>query len=180
MSDITNNEENVEVEVTEAPAAEVVVEETAATDQVVVPEAAAAPEAESAPEAETAPEVEAVPVATAPVASAPVERKGPVIKTPVAKETKTAAVEEDGSRVNPRKVREGIVVSNKMDMTLVVAVNERVSHPRYGKTVQRTKKLYVHDENNDAKVGDRVRVQETRPLSKLKRWRLTDVVERAR
>ena len=61
-----------------------------------------------------------------------------------------------------------------------VAVVERVRHPRYGKTVQRTKKLYVHDAEDTAKVGDRVRVQETRPLSKLKRWRLTEVVERAR
>jgi len=62
----------------------------------------------------------------------------------------------------------------------VVAVVDRVRHPRYNKTVQRTKKLYVHDEKNEAKVGDRVRVQETRPLSKLKRWRLTEIVERAR
>jgi small subunit ribosomal protein S17 len=84
------------------------------------------------------------------------------------------------TRENPRKVREGIVVSDKMNSTLVVAIVERVRHPRYGKTVQRTKKLYVHDENNDARVGDRVRVQETRPLSKLKRWRLTEIVERAR
>jgi small subunit ribosomal protein S17 len=86
----------------------------------------------------------------------------------------------EATRENPRKVREGIVVSDKMNSTLVVAVNERVSHPRYGKTVQRTKKLYVHDEKNEAKIGDRVRVQETRPLSKLKRWRLTEIVERAR
>ena len=84
------------------------------------------------------------------------------------------------SRENPLKIREGIVVSDKMNSTLVVAVNERVSHPRYSKTVQRTKKLYVHDEKNEAKVGDKVRVQETRPLSKLKRWRLTEIVERAR
>ncbi len=84
------------------------------------------------------------------------------------------------SRPNPRKVREGIVLSDKMNSTLVVAVNERVRHARYGKTVQRTKKLYVHDEKNEARVGDRVRVQETRPLSKLKRWRLTEVLERAR
>jgi small subunit ribosomal protein S17 len=89
--------------------------------------------------------------------------------------TETAA-----TRANPRKVREGTVVSDKMNSTIVVAVVERVSHPRYGKTVQRTKKLYAHDENNDAKVGDRVRVQETRPLSKLKRWRLSEIVERAR
>ena len=87
---------------------------------------------------------------------------------------------ENETRANPRKVREGIVISDKMNSTLVVAVNERVSHARYGKTVQRTKKLYVHDEKNEAKVGDKVRVQETRPLSKLKRWRLTEVVERAR
>jgi small subunit ribosomal protein S17 len=84
------------------------------------------------------------------------------------------------ARENPRKVREGVVVSDKMASTLVVAVNERVSHPRYGKTVQRTKKLYVHDADNEARVGDRVRVVETRPLSKLKRWRLTEIVERAR
>ena len=85
-----------------------------------------------------------------------------------------------GGRPNRRKVREGTVVSNAMDKTTVVAVVERVRHPRYAKTVQRTKRLYVHDETNDAKVGDRVRVQETRPLSKLKRWRLLEVLERAK
>jgi small subunit ribosomal protein S17 len=79
-----------------------------------------------------------------------------------------------------RKVREGVVVSTKMDKTLVVAVTERVRHPLYGKTMQRTKRLYAHDEANDAREGDRVRVMETRPLSKLKRWRLVDVLERAR
>ena len=88
--------------------------------------------------------------------------------------------EEGGSRPNRRKVREGIVVSDAMSSTVVVAVVERVRHPKYGKTVQRTKKLYVHDAEDSAKVGDKVRVQETRPLSKLKRWRLTEVVERAR
>jgi small subunit ribosomal protein S17 len=87
---------------------------------------------------------------------------------------------EGGARPNRRKVREGIVVSDAMTATVVVAVVERVRHPKYGKTVQRTKKLYVHDAEDSAKVGDRVRVQETRPLSKLKRWRLTEVVERAR
>jgi len=90
------------------------------------------------------------------------------------------APEEEGGRPNRRKVREGIVVSDAMTSTVVVAVVERVRHPKYGKTVQRTKKLYVHDAEDSAKVGDRVRVQETRPLSKLKRWRLTEVVERAR
>jgi small subunit ribosomal protein S17 len=77
-------------------------------------------------------------------------------------------------------VREGIVVSDAMEATVIVAVVERVRHPRYGKTVQRTKRLYVDDPENSAKVGDKVRVAETRPLSKLKRWRLTEVTERAR
>jgi small subunit ribosomal protein S17 len=84
------------------------------------------------------------------------------------------------TRPNPRKVREGTVVSHSMDKTAVVAVIDRVRHPRYDKTMQRTKRLYVHDEQNDLKVGDRVRVQETRPLSKLKRWRIIEVLERAR
>jgi small subunit ribosomal protein S17 len=165
MSDITNNEETVEVTPDAAPS-------VAGPVEAVV---------ETPPVAET-PAVAATPVAeTAPSAPAPVvERKGPVIKAPVVKETKAVVEDANDSRINPRKVREGIVISDKMDMTLVVAVNERVRHPRYGKTVQRTKKLYVHDEKNDAKIGDRVRVQETRPLSKLKRWRLTEVVERAR
>ena len=84
------------------------------------------------------------------------------------------------SRVDRRKVREGIVVSDSMEATIVVAVVERVRHPRYRKTVQRTKRLYAHDAEGTAKVGDRVRVVETRPLSKLKRWRLAEVLERAR
>ena len=83
-------------------------------------------------------------------------------------------------RSNARKVREGIAVSTKMDKTVVVAVVDRVRHPRYHKTMQRTKRLYVHDEANTAGVGDRVLVAETRPLSKLKRWRLVEVLERAR
>jgi small subunit ribosomal protein S17 len=83
-------------------------------------------------------------------------------------------------RPNRRKIREGVVVSDAMMSTVVVAVVERVRHPRYGKTVQRTKRLYVDDPENTARVGDRVRVSETRPLSKLKRWRLAEVTERAR
>jgi len=79
-----------------------------------------------------------------------------------------------------RKVREGIVDSTKMDKTIVVRVVDRVRHPLYDKTLQRTKKLYVHDETNDAREGDRVRVAETRPLTKTKRWRLVEVLERAR
>jgi small subunit ribosomal protein S17 len=89
---------------------------------------------------------------------------------------------EGGStpRENPRKVKEGIVVSDKMQSSIVVAVRDRVRHPRFGKTVQRTKRLYAHDQDNEAKVGDLVRITETRPLSKLKRWRLTEIIERAR
>ena len=90
----------------------------------------------------------------------------------------TAATEE--TRPNPRKVREGTAVSASMDKTVIVAVIERVRNPRYAKTVQRTKRLYAHDEANDVNVGDRVRVMETRPLSKLKRWRVVEVVERAK
>ena len=84
------------------------------------------------------------------------------------------------ARVNRRKTREGTVVSSAMDKTVVVAVIERVRHSRYAKTVQRTTRLFAHDEQNDLRVGDRVRVQETRPLSKRKRWRVVDVLERAR
>jgi small subunit ribosomal protein S17 len=108
-----------------------------------------------------------------------VEAAVPVPAT-AAKATKAAAEPEKSGRDNGRKVREGIVVSDAMTSTVVVAVVDQVRHPKYGKTVQRTKKLYVHDAEDTAKVGDRVRVQETRPLSKLKRWRLTEVVERAR
>ena len=79
-----------------------------------------------------------------------------------------------------RKVREGIVVSSKMDKTIVISIVERVRHPKYAKFVQRTKKLYAHDEANDAQVGDRVRVMETRPMSKLKRWRIVEILERAK
>ena len=83
-------------------------------------------------------------------------------------------------RVNRRKVREGLVVSNAMDKAAVVAVTERVRHPRYDKTVQRTKRLYAHDGDNSLRVGDRVRLAETRPTSRLKRWRVVEVLERAK
>jgi len=86
----------------------------------------------------------------------------------------------EGAERKVRKVRDGIVISSKMDRTLVVAVVERVRHPKYNKFVMRTKKLYAHDEANDAREGDKVRVMETRPLSKTKRWRLVEVVERAK
>jgi small subunit ribosomal protein S17 len=78
-----------------------------------------------------------------------------------------------------RKSREGVVVSDKMDKTIVVRVEWRMRHPQYGKEVRRHKKFYAHDEKNEAKSGDRVRIEETRPLSATKRWRLVEVVERA-
>ena len=92
----------------------------------------------------------------------------------------TSGADGDSKRSNPRKVREGLVLSVKMDKTAVIGVVERVRHPRYAKTVQRTKRIYAHDDSNDLRVGDRVRVTETRPLSKLKRWRVVEVLERAK
>jgi small subunit ribosomal protein S17 len=134
-------------------------------------------EAEAARELPAIDEEAAVPIAAeASTASAQAPATAPTSATATA----ATATAEAGPRPNRRKVREGIVVSDAMSATVVVAVVERVRHPKYGKTVQRTKKLYVHDAEDTAKVGDRVRVQETRPLSKLKRWRLTEVVERAR
>ena len=79
-----------------------------------------------------------------------------------------------------RKTRIGLVVSDKMQKTVVVAIERRVPHPVYGKMVTRTRRLKAHDEQNEAKTGDTVRIMETRPLSKDKRWRLVEIVERAR
>ena len=79
-----------------------------------------------------------------------------------------------------RKVRTGVVVSDVRDKTVTVEITMSVRHPKYAKTIERRRRLQAHDEQNDAHVGDRVRVAETRPLSKLKRWRVTDVLERAK
>ena len=106
--------------------------------------------------------------AAAPVAAAP------------AKAAKAAAAAPDSEARKNRKTREGLVVSDKMDKTAVVAVIERVRHAKYGKFMMRTKRLYAHDETNDANTGDKVRVMETRPLSKNKRWRIVEVLERAK
>lgn len=81
---------------------------------------------------------------------------------------------------NARKVRQGIVVSDARDKTVTVEIVDSVRHPKYGKVMRRTKKFHVHDETNDARSGDTVRIVETRPLSKSKRWRIEEVVERAR
>lgn len=84
------------------------------------------------------------------------------------------------SERNLRKTRVGTVASDKMDKTIVVAVTEHVRHPLYKKIVKRTYKLKAHDENNECKVGDKVKVMETRPLSRDKRWRLVEIVEKAK
>ena len=81
---------------------------------------------------------------------------------------------------NLRKTRVGVVVSDKMDKTITVAIQDRVKHPLYKKIVDRTYKLKDHDENNECKIGDRVKVMETRPLSKDKRWRLVEIIEKAK
>lgn len=81
---------------------------------------------------------------------------------------------------NRRKERVGVVVSDKMDKSLVVAIKDREKHPLYGKFVKKTKKFHVHDEKNEAHVGDTVHIMETRPLSKTKRWRLVEIIERAK
>ncbi len=91
-------------------------------------------------------------------------------------ETKRA----ETKRTAARKVREGVVVSDKMDKTVVVAVEQRVKHPLYGKVMTKTERLKAHDEANDAGVGDRVRVMETRPTSATKRWRLIEILEKAK
>ncbi len=87
---------------------------------------------------------------------------------------------EQATERNARKSRIGLVVSDKMEKTVVVAIERRVPHPIYGKMITRTKRLKAHDEENSAKVGDTVRIVETRPLSKDKRWRLVEIMNRAR
>jgi len=93
-----------------------------------------------------------------------------------------AETEQNAQALNrtSRKTRIGTVVSDKMDKTVVVSIERRVQHPVYGKMVRRTTRLKAHDQRNDAKTGDTVRIMETRPLSKDKRWRLVEIVERAR
>jgi small subunit ribosomal protein S17 len=91
------------------------------------------------------------------------------------------AVAEKAARTRShRKTREGVVVSDKMDKTVVVSVEDRVKHPLYGKVIRRTKKYKAHDENNACRVGDRVLLMETRPLSATKRWRVVEILEKAK
>ena len=91
----------------------------------------------------------------------------------------TEATDKTTAR-NARKTRVGLVVSDKMEKTVVVSIERRVQHPVYGKMVRRTKRFKAHDEMNEAKTGDTVRIMETRPMSKDKRWRVVEIVERAR
>jgi small subunit ribosomal protein S17 len=94
--------------------------------------------------------------------------------------TEQTQTETSTSPRGSRKVREGLVVSDKTDKTVVVAVEDRVKHPLYGKVIRRTSKLHAHDEGNTAGIGDRVLIMETRPLSKNKRWRLVEILEKAK
>ncbi|MBV9492379.1 MAG: 30S ribosomal protein S17 [Verrucomicrobia bacterium] len=110
--------------------------------------------------------------ATTPAAEAEAAAGTPPAGTPVP----DASQQSETPKRHLRKTRVGEVVSNKMDKTIVVAVVRRVPHPKFGKIIKRTKKLYAHDEENRCAVGDVVRVQETRPLSRLKRWRLVEVL----
>jgi small subunit ribosomal protein S17 len=153
MSEETQPEEAVEEVVA---AAEETLEEAAVEEVAEVVEAPA----------------EAAPAAKVPAKAAPAVKAAKVVAAPVA--------EDDESRAN-RKVREGIVVSDKMEATAVVAIIERVRHPKYAKFVNRTKRLYAHDVSEErAHIGDKVRIMETRPLSKLKRWRVVEILERAK
>ena len=88
--------------------------------------------------------------------------------------------EQTATQRKPRKVREGLVVSDKMDKTVVVEIEDRVKHALYGKVLRRTSKLKAHDEQNDCGIGDRVLIMETRPLSATKRWRLIEILEKAK
>jgi small subunit ribosomal protein S17 len=95
-------------------------------------------------------------------------------------ETSTETSGDTAVRTSHRKTREGLVVSDKMEKTVVVAVEDRVKHPLYGKVLRRTSKLKAHDETNEVGVGDRVLIMETRPTSATKRWRVVEVLERAK
>lgn len=90
------------------------------------------------------------------------------------------SAESEAQPRSKRKVREGVVASTAMDRTAVVVIQTRKPHPLYGKTMVRSRRFHTHDENNDLRVGDRVRIAETRPLSKTKRWRLVEILERAK
>jgi small subunit ribosomal protein S17 len=95
-------------------------------------------------------------------------------------DAKTVSAKEGGAARGYRKIREGYVVSDKMDKTVVVVVEDRIKHPRYAKIIRRTKRYKAHDGENACGVGDRVRLMESRPLSATKRWRVTEILEKAK
>jgi small subunit ribosomal protein S17 len=152
--------------------------EPATSDAVAGAATAEAASPESASPESASPE-SASPEAASPEVPAP-EVPAPAPTPATAAPAAAAVADSVGERPNRRKIREGLVLSVAMDKTAVVGVVERVRHPRYAKTVQRTKAFYAHDPNNDLQVGDRVRIAETRPMSKLKRWRIIDILERAK
>ena len=186
----TNEEETAEPTADEPtePAADAPAEEAVAEE--VTPEAPAAEEVEEAPAAEEAPAVEEEPAAPAAVSEkkkkgkrlpraqrrqrAKPQRERPAERKPI---TRIPKPESERGR---RQERRGIVVSSAMDKTIVVKVDTIKSHPRYKKVVRRSVKFHAHDEQNAANVGDVVRIVETRPVSKSKRWRLIEVVEAAK
>jgi small subunit ribosomal protein S17 len=169
---------------TTEPEGDAVIDESTASAATTTETAAAPQESgpqESGPQ-ESGPQGSEPAKATAATQPAPAKAAAKeAAPTPMSRRASQAApASSEAPRTTRRKVREGIVVSNGMEKTAVVVVIERVRHPRYAKTVQRTKRLYAHDETNDVRVGDRVRLVETRPQSKLKRWRVERVLERAR
>jgi small subunit ribosomal protein S17 len=103
-----------------------------------------------------------------------------VSSTPAETTSAETTAEETAGARGYRKTREGLVVSDQMDKTVVVAVEDRVKHPKYGKVLRRTKKYKAHDEQNECGVGDRVLLMETRPLSATKRWRVAEILEKAK
>jgi small subunit ribosomal protein S17 len=107
-------------------------------------------------------------------------KAAPAAKPAATKAATTSTSSEETAKRGFRKVREGLVVSDKMEKTVVVAVEDRVKHPLYGKVLRRTSKLKAHDEANEAGIGDRVLLMETRPLSATKRWRVVEILERAK
>jgi len=137
-------------------------EDTATAKQEDEPEQPVVPKENTAP---------VTPPATAAVAAAP---------RVVGKYSEATTAEDKSSDRNERKTRDGIVVSNKMDKTISVAIERRLQHPIYGKYVKKTKKLIAHDETNECQIGDVVRIMECRPLSRRKRWRLISVLEKAK
>jgi len=111
---------------------------------------------------------------------APQAEPTPVVAAEQSQTTSVAATEAAASERNARKERIGRVTSNKMQKTITVAIERKVKHPLYGKFQQKTKKLTAHDEQNECGIGDMVRIMETRPLSKNKRWRLVEIIEKAK